>query len=45
MAEQANNAIEQARFNRLVSQGVIVEAEVSEEALPPKGAAVAISTT
>jgi hypothetical protein len=45
MAGQADNAIEQARFNRLVRQGVIVEGEASEKALPPKGAGMAISTT
>ena len=45
MAEQADNAIEQARFNRLVAQGVIVEGGASEKALPPKGAYAALSTT
>ena len=51
-AEQADNAIEQARFNRLVAQGFICVDPIlqsrggaSEKALPPKGAGMAISTT
>jgi hypothetical protein len=45
MKEQAVNDIEQHNFDRLVASGVLVEGGPSEKAKPPKGRAVALSTT